>query len=63
MRKSGLRTREAMKSGFKVTSMILTSCQIYSVRLLFFSFCFFILRLNKFDEYNVSSQATAWVKK
>ena len=28
----------------------------------FFSF-FFLFRLNKFDEYNVSSQATAWVKK
>ena len=24
---------------------------------------FFFSRLNKFDEYNVSSQATAWVKK
>ena len=24
---------------------------------------FFFVRLNKFDEYNVSSQATAWVKK
>ena len=24
---------------------------------------FFLLGLNKFDEYNVSSQATAWVKK
>ena len=28
-----------------------------------FVLLFFPLRLNKFDEYNVSSQATAWVKK
>ena len=26
-------------------------------------FSFFLSRLNKFDEYKVSSQATAWIKK